>query len=838
MRCSRAGLLILCSAIIIGVLTRGIAQSESPETAMAQMDPQGYPAPMTGCLAPGKCHSGIEPIRAHDSEMARQIYSKGKKLGDPNGCVICHGGNPAEEKDAKLAHTGVPEGSALKAFNRHSASMWINDKTCGPCHMEWVYAGHRSIMQTEAGKIQGCLWGWGSMGTGYAKRYGNYTIDDPDGPAPVFGSDAYKTYTLKLMAKSPDNFPDKLEKLPSVNPDNLSDTPEQAVLTYIRSECQRCHVGVRGRDKRGDMRGMGCAACHIPYSNEGFYEGTDPGTPKDKPGHSLVHSIQSSRKAKVVVNGKVYSGIPHETCVSCHNRGKRIGVSFQGLMEFPYGTPYTGEGDKMPRLHTKYYLYVKDDVHHQLKSREGNPEGGLLCQDCHSTTSAHGNGNITGTLLANVEIECTDCHGTATRYPWELPLGWGDEFGEAMDGQPARGLANQLLNTQQTFGTVYPSADGFLLTARGNPFGNVVRKGEKVIVHSASGLDFEVPALKSIHRTNKWQNPSAAIAAKIRAGKHLEILECYGCHSAWAPQCYGCHVKVDYSGEKTSMDWVASGNIQFPDGNTAESRRDGSAIKVPGKVSEGRSYLRWENPVLGINGEGRVGPIIPGCQQITTVIGPNGNLLVHNKIWRTGPDLENSGAEGQRGIDMAPAAPHTTAREARSCASCHASSKALGYGTHDGRYMKAYTRGVSVDIATVRGEIVSRAARLQVLPIPQLPMDLDQVVTRDDKQLQTVGHHWPLSGPLTREMRDNMERVGTCMACHQDIPTGTFTYRILSTVGSALGLVPKTDLEHQTLIRRVMYLAAGVEVFGTLALAAVVVGVGIYVFRKRRSAVL
>ena len=28
-----------------------------------------------------------------------------------------------------------------------------------------------------------------------------------------------------------------------------------------------------------------------------------------------------------------------------------------------------------------------------------------------------------------MEIECTDCHGTPAKYPWELPLGWGDEFG-------------------------------------------------------------------------------------------------------------------------------------------------------------------------------------------------------------------------------------------------------------------------------------------------------------------------------------------------------------------------------------------------------------------------
>jgi hypothetical protein len=749
-------------------------QARSGENPLPEMDPEEYPTPKVGCLATGGCHSGIEPIRSHNSGMALEIYTKGSMLGDPNGCVVCHGGNPKEEKDANLAHSGAPAGSQLKAFNRHSASLSISDKTCGQCHAAWVYAEHRSIMNTEAGKIQGALWGWGPAGTGYEKRYGNYDIDDPDGPAPIFGTREYKNYVSKLMKRFPQNYPSRLRQLPAVDLKTIEKNPEQAVYTYIRSECQRCHLGVRGRDKRGDFRGMGCAACHIPYSNEGKYEGTDTSIQKNKKGHPLVHSIQASREAKVVVNGKVYSGIPHETCASCHNRGKRIGVSFQGLMEFPYGTPYADDGGKMPKLHTKNYLYIRDDVHHRIESREGNPRGGLLCQDCHSTTSLHGNGNITGTTLANVEIECADCHGTPTHYPWELPLGWLDEFGRELNIEKTRGVTTKLLMNQKIYNTLYPVEDGYLLTTRGNPFGNVVRKGNKVIVHSASGLDFEVPALNTIRGENKWQNPNRALSAMVNIGKHLSKLECYACHSSWAPQCYGCHVKVDYSKEKTSTDWIASGSKRFPDGHTAESRRDGSAVKGPGKASEARGYLRWENPVLGINGEGRVSPIIPGCQQITTVIGPDGKILVLNKIWRTPSNLENGGSKGQRGIDMAPAAPHTRAREARTCVSCHASSKAIGYGTHDGRYLKVYEKGAYVDMATVTGEIISKSARLQINPISDLPMGYDQVVTLDDEQLQTVGHHWPLSGPLPKPVRDRMEKVGTCITCHKTFPSGIF----------------------------------------------------------------
>jgi len=109
-----------------------------------------------------------------------------------------------------------------------------------------------------------------------------------------------------------------------------------------------------------------------------------------------------------------------------------------------------------------------------------------------------------------------------------------------------------------------------------------------------------------------------------------------------------------------------------------------------GVAREGRTYIRWEDPVLGVNGEGRITPIIPGCQQITTVVGKDGEVLVSNRIWRTPAGMENSDENGQRGIDMTPAQPHTISASARECASCHTNPKTLGYGVEDGEFMLNY----------------------------------------------------------------------------------------------------------------------------------------------------
>ena len=305
--------------------------------------------------------------------------------------------------------------------------------------------------------------------------------------------------------------------VPQPSVEEIENDPKLAGFTYQRQQCQRCHVGVKGREKRGDYRGMGCSSCHIPYGNEGYYEGNDPTINKEEKGHMLVHKIQGTRKTKVKHGDVEYSGIPVETCNSCHNRGKRIGVTYQGLMEFPYGSPYNAEGGKQPKLHTKKYLFISDDLHHQIESRPENPKGGLLCQDCHTTIDMHGDGNIFGTTLAQVEIECQDCHGTTDQLSrgscrWATPRSSPRRLPKTRRGLTQRpdardGRVRDLLR----------QADGYLKTARGNPFGNVVKDGNKVIMHSATGNDFEVPLLKQLAMDNTWKSPNAKVAmSKVR----------------------------------------------------------------------------------------------------------------------------------------------------------------------------------------------------------------------------------------------------------------------------------------------------------------------------------
>lgn len=713
-----------------------------------------------GCLS---CHAGIESIREETSAMLMQIQAMGQAHGDPEGCVICHGGTPnAITKEE--AHQGIPDtfqGTGPKTFYPDPGSIWIAEDTCGQCHIDYVYRVERSLMNTEAGKIQGNLHTFGLPEVmNYNVPWGNYDVDDPDGPVPQVGTQAYKDYMKKMVTKFPKQFPDHLKMLPQPSVEEIEADPKLSGMTYQRQQCQRCHVGVKGREKRGDFRGMGCSSCHMLYSNDGYYEGGDPTIDKEEQGHMLTHKMHGTREA---------GGIPVETCNSCHNRGKRIGVTYQGLMEFPYGSPFNEQGEKQPKLHTKKYLFISDDLHHQIESRPENPKGGMLCQDCHTTVDMHGDGNIFGTTLAQVEIECQDCHGTPDKFPWELPLGHGEEFGEELDAEP-RGMADSQLPETAAFATYYEKKDGYLLTARGNPFGNVVKDGDDVIMHSATGNDFKVPVLKTIAENDAWRSPDAKVAMSS-VEKHAESLECYTCHASWVPQCYGCHVKMDYSEGKQDTDWVASGNSRTPDGQTAESPLGTKGIQSPGKASETRSYLRWEDPVLGINGEGRVTPLMPGCQVIYTVIDREGKTIALNQTGRSHDEAEMLGQDRvPLGIDMAPVQPHSAQRKARTCESCHNNPKSMGYGIAGGVFQTRYTEDIVEDLIDQKtGKPIPKRYQIQIPKIEGMDFDWSTIINEKGEQVQTVGTHWPLSRSLTKEMRTAMNRTGLCMGCHREM---------------------------------------------------------------------
>jgi len=795
--------IVVCLALIFGVVVSSIQSNTGSE-------PEKKTASSNKCLS---CHDGIEDIKDPGSYMMETIAEIAEDAGfTGNSCIVCHGGNP-ETTVKTLAHNGsMPyflENDGPKDFYPDPGSPWINEHTCGYCHEAQTRPQFTSLMFTEAGKIQGTEWGFGGL-NGYNHNRANYDVDE----LPLhqqLGTEVYLKYMQRLKEAEPQVFPGSMKQLPPApTAAEVEKNPQLAAYTYIRQECQRCHTGTRGRNMPGDYRGMGCSACHIPYSTEGYYEGDDPSISHTEPGHVLVHSLQSSRECKVTVHDKTYSGIPVRTCVTCHNRGRRIGPSFMGLLETAYKSPFMPDGSEQEQVFTKNYLHLHADVH---------KDKGMLCQDCHTSLDIHSSGILAGTTMAPVEIECQDCHGTPQKYPWELPIGFGDEIaGDRPATGAARGLADEIPDYAGE-GTVYEADEGYLITARGNPMPQAVKNGNAVIIHTAGGKDIVLSPLKTLLQDHKLSEEGIVAMDNVKG--HINNMECYTCHDNWAPQCYGCHLKVDYSKNVFRTDWTAAGNDHDANGLSADARGEANSHLIPGKVDEQRSYILFENPPMAVNGEHRVSLCVPGCQTTVTVIGKDKQPLLLNHIFRI-PDVEGAGAEGQLASDMAVLHPHTVSKNARSCESCHNDPKALGYGIENGTIIADPARAYNIDLATADGVILADSSRAQINAIPNLNHDWSRFVSEDGKQLQTVGHHFTGERPLNNEERSRISREGVCSSCHKSIPDKDLAVNLLSHVRQVAD-IPVSNAMHTTLLHRSILLTAWVEVIIPVLIGMVVI---------------
>ena len=84
--------------------------------------------------------------------------------------------------------------------------------------------------------------------------------------------------------------------------------------------------------------------------------------------------------------------------------------------------------------------------------------------------------------------------------------------------------------------------------------------------------------------------------------------------------------------------------------------------QTPGWWHEGRSYIRYEKPMLALWAD-EVVIATPGCQDIVTLLDKNGK-----------PERQFNS------LTMAALNPHTTRKESRTCADCHTEPKTIGLG--------------------------------------------------------------------------------------------------------------------------------------------------------------
>jgi hypothetical protein len=186
---------------------------------------------------------------------------------------------------------------------------------------------------------------------------------------------------------------------------------------------------------------------------------------------------------------------------------------------------------------------------------------------------------------------------------------------------------------------------------------------------------------------------------------------CEACHSTWVAQCYGCHAKRDAS--LTHLDKL-------------------SLEETAGLWEEGRSYIRYERPMLGV-WRNEIVVVTPGCQDIVTVVDENGQI--------------------EKSFDrftMAAINPHTTQAKGRECIDCHASTKTVGLGEG-----KVFMRN---------GELVFESLDQGVVTSAGTTVPFDAYVTLEGEPLQHSSRS--TLRPFDKGELRAILRVGLCVRCH------------------------------------------------------------------------
>jgi hypothetical protein len=290
------------------------------------------------------CHRGIE-----DAHPKR-----------PLTCTQCHRGD-ARAQDATTAHAGMWA---------NPSDLRVVDRTCGACHTAITAKVKASIMAHRSGTQSGTLF--------------------PNGLQPTREA---VTFSMAPVATTPGVALPKGQPLPKgavplLQPMPTFEASGDVFFDLLRKECTSCHLWTRPKALKGNMRATGCAACHMPYAEDGRYRGGDGAISRTKEGRPMRHVLTKQ--------------VPVTQCATCHNGGSRAAMNFRGMMEAPPEGKQTFVYDQ-DLLHGHAYTEQTPDVHFSR---------GMACIDCHTEREVHGDGQIYAKRHYEVEIRCETCHGT------------------------------------------------------------------------------------------------------------------------------------------------------------------------------------------------------------------------------------------------------------------------------------------------------------------------------------------------------------------------------------------------------------------------------------------
>jgi hypothetical protein len=121
----------------------------------------------------------------------------------------------------------------------------------------------------------------------------------------------------------------------------------------------------------------------------------------------------------------------------------------------------------------------------------------------------------------------------------------------------------------------------------------------------------------------------------------------------------------------------------------------------------------------------------------------------------------------------------------------------------------------------------------QMPSIANLKHDYSKFLDENGKQLQTVGHHWTLSGPLSKAQRDKLDRSGVCFTCHRDIPKGNLAISAMTHIAEMADVNIDNKL-HKEILNKTLNVTAWFQVLAAIVGVMFVIFVIYLLFFKKK----
>lgn len=319
-----------------------------------------------GTCVSARCHAGMDD--PHQTDMLR--------------CVDCHGGNPQVPQPAtddpkawlammRQAHALPTDGVTAQSlgivarFDRlplafirfvNPSDLRVAEQTCGQTECHGRLRG--DIVRRVKTSLHATLAGYSLLPAQFGKS------------ADAFGVRATAAHASAASRESAN----ALRSFAELERDG-------AFVGAVLANCVQCHIQAYPlQPQTGQMRASGCAACHMPYADDGKSRQPHwqplPDAPSRRQAHPFVHAFLARPDDTKALGLK-----PMSQCRRCHTQGMRIQQNYEGV-----------HGDA--------------DVHFRR---------GMICSDCHTEADMHGDGRLYLRQVLAVEIRCESCHGSVDR---------------------------------------------------------------------------------------------------------------------------------------------------------------------------------------------------------------------------------------------------------------------------------------------------------------------------------------------------------------------------------------------------------------------------------------